>query len=213
MLFENFCDLYGIRWKRIPTGDTRTPDYDISVVDQKVIIEVKQMDPNPEEEKEEEKLLGGGVEGLERTLGARVRQKITDASSQIANRAKGRFPSLLVLYNNVSIAFHTDPYAIIAGMYGEITAVIARQQRDYGSSYLKEWKFSAKRKMTKAHNTSISAIGVLMRFPDGKPYLVVYHNVYANIPLDYKLLCPFVESQFTLKECIEGKYQNWIEID
>ncbi|MCI0560905.1 MAG: hypothetical protein MN733_20665 [Nitrososphaera sp.] len=212
ILFEAFCELHHVKWQRVPTCDVRTPDYDIVLGGQKIVAEVKQIDPNPPEKQEARKLLSGGVAEFGGTLGARIRKKITDASPQIAKRAKGKFPSLLVLYNNVLHALHTGPENVLAGMYGEITAVLAVPQLGKGSPYLKEWKLGAKRKMTKAHNTSISAIGALMKDQNGHPYLVLYHNVFANIPLAHHLFRSLRMHQFTLEKSAGTEYPEWVDI-
>ena len=66
--------------------------------------------------------------------------------------------------------------------------------------------------MTKDHTTSISALGVLMINPEGKPYLLLYHNIFANIPLDYDLFRQFSIKQYTLKEKSADKFQEWVEV-
>ena len=51
--------------------------------------------------------------------GKRVRQEITDARKQL-RRAKGKFPALLILYNNAEPISYSDPMFILLGMYGEL---------------------------------------------------------------------------------------------
>src|SRR5512145_294515 len=45
-LFEALCDARGIPCRRIPVGDQSTPDYEIVLGLERVIVEVKQLDPN-----------------------------------------------------------------------------------------------------------------------------------------------------------------------
>jgi hypothetical protein len=40
-LFEFFCGINRIRWRRVPTGQTRTPDYLGSLSGEAVYVEIK----------------------------------------------------------------------------------------------------------------------------------------------------------------------------
>ena len=136
-LFERFCTLNNIVFDPISTQSEeglRTPDYDILVSDQKIIVEVKQIEPNEEEleairQFEEGKMVSVGGEP-----GGRVRKKIKKASGrgQIRNRTQGIYPSILVLYNAMGIAGpnYTNSYNVLVGMYGLETLVL-RVPQDY----------------------------------------------------------------------------------
>jgi hypothetical protein len=118
-IFERFCDEVAIPWVRIPEDVTTTPDYDLPLRRQTIVAEVKQLDPNDEDKcqirERQEKGYTGGI----RIPGKRVRREITDSMGQLRSRAKGRFPALLVLYNNVDVGIRLiDPYDVLTGMYG-----------------------------------------------------------------------------------------------
>ena len=51
--FQKFCQLRGIRWKRVSESDVSTPDYDIYVPRRKIVVEVKETTPNEEEKRAE----------------------------------------------------------------------------------------------------------------------------------------------------------------
>ena len=41
--FEAFCQSRGIPLERIPESDTRTPDYQIAIESERVIVEIKEI--------------------------------------------------------------------------------------------------------------------------------------------------------------------------
>lgn len=73
-LFESFCDTNRISWQRVPVGQTRTPDYLVSLNGETVHFEIKQIDAD------EAFCTPSGV--TSRTVGSHVRQKITDSRKQ-----------------------------------------------------------------------------------------------------------------------------------
>lgn len=213
-LFESFCQFHGIRCEIIPTESVEgnpTPDYHIFVRDQKVVVEIKQIDPNAEEIAEEKKFKAGGIATFGGTPGARVRQKITAGSRQIRIRAKDKYPSILIVYNNVPLCDHTGAYHVLTAMYGLETHDLAVPKELDKSPYLLDKRFGPERRMTANQNTSMSAVGILRRQEDGTPFLCIYHNIYAQIPLDAELFRSITTRQFTLEEKQRGDLQEWRE--
>ena len=94
--FEAFCQQTGIPLERIPEADTRTPDYQIVIGTERIIVEVKETSPN-REELESNRLLKqrgyGNVIGS--TPGDRVRKMIRSASAQLKARSNGTVPTVL----------------------------------------------------------------------------------------------------------------------
>jgi len=204
-----------LRTESIPTKakeQEETPDYYIYIGQQKIVYEIKQINPNEDELEQQRLFEGGGLVVSGGTPGARVRNKITAGAGQIRIRAKGKYPSILVLYNNVLIADHTNSYFIQVAMYGLETHVLAVPKDATISPYLTDKKFGPKRKMSKDNNTSISAVGVIFHNAEGIATLRVYHNVYAEIPLSTELLRQFNIRQFTLTEKLVGQFPEWKEI-
>ena len=88
ILFEIFCDAVHIPYVRIPCGAGKTPDYDITPGGNKIVAEVKQIEPGDDDER----LLSAGASWSDQ--GRRVRQKIDAAKRQLKARSGGRFPAL-----------------------------------------------------------------------------------------------------------------------
>jgi hypothetical protein len=211
-LFETYCDRRGIRWRRVAVGEDQTPDYEIFLPRRKIVVEVKEITPNAEERRAEEELRLKGFSVGSMTPGDRVRKKISDASPQIKTRTKRRFPGLLVLFDRGMVARHIDPYQIRVAMYGFETIVLAVPHDLNKRPYAVGAKFGPKRRMTQAHNTSIGAIAALFTPTADGIELAVYHNQYAEIPLDPKLFARYSVPQYRLGEAAPGKIPQWVQI-
>lgn len=210
-VFESFCAKAGLACNRIPEEDSKTPDYELTIDGQRIIVEVKELDRNKEEQKAAQLASERGYgSGLSNTPGDRVRKKIKVSSAQIKARTKGTYPSILVLFNRGQVVGHLEPYNIRVAMYGieqvHITVPRDRSVKPYttGKSY------GPKRKMTEEHNTSISAIGVLLT--PGEIELRVYHNKHAAVPLDPVLLSGYGVHQYELGSDVPGDTAKWKEL-
>jgi len=211
-LFEKFCSNSGITLARVPEGQTPTPDYELIVEQQRIIVEVKEITSNKEEQESDRLLFERGYGNvLSRIPGERVRKKVSDSSVQIKSRTQSTYPSILVLYDGRN-AGHLWPYNIRVAMYGleQINMAVPRDRSM--SPYAMGMNYGPKRKMTEQHNTSISAIGVLYT-PNSKDIeLHLYHNRFAMITLDPKLLQRYGVSQFILGEDVPGSTAQWVEV-
>lgn len=216
-LFELFCQSENIRYDRIQRRDkegVQTPDYNIFTQMGKVVVEVKQFDPNKEDKKILQQLKQRGFgdsSGVE--PGQRVRSKIKPALSQLKKRSKGQYPAVLVLYNNIPFTSrHINPYDIKIGMYGlEVIDLEIFSDLSYKTK-LKDKRFGPKRKMTPTDNTTLSAIAALYGYDENNLTLIFFHNRYAKIrlPTDW-IKSPRIR-HFTLGEKKNGEFQEWIEI-
>jgi hypothetical protein len=75
------------------------------------------------------------------------------------------------------------------------------------------WFSGGKATMTPAHNTSFSAVGVLFPHhaePDKAPYLVLYHNHFAAIPLDPTCVAAITEHQYRWEDQRPHDVGCWI---
>jgi hypothetical protein len=211
--FENLCADCGIPLRRIQETNSKTPDYELTIDDQIVIAEVKEMTPNKEEQESERVLQERGYgDVLSTTPGDRVRKKISDSSPQIKARAKGNYPSLLVLFDRGFIAGHLDPYCIRVAMYGLEQVHIAVPIDPSVSPYATGMSYGPKRKMTEEHNTSISAIGVRFATEPDTIVLHVYHNKYAAAPLETRLLAKHGIRQYKIEDEVSGKTAKWEQV-
>ncbi|HSM98443.1 MAG TPA: hypothetical protein VLS47_05455 [Gallionella sp.] len=211
-LFELFCRGNNIRCNPVKVGKKRTPDYDIFLPRRKVVTEVKEITPNPNERAAETALRLKKWAVVSSTPGERIRGKITDASPQIRRRTKRRYPGLIVLFETGLISRHLDPYQVRVAMYGLETIVVAVPRNPNASPYPIDRKFGPRRKMTPEHNTAVSAIGILSAQQNGMPALVIYHNAHAALPLRQELFSRYGVRQFKLAQPSPGAIADWEEI-
>lgn len=209
--FEEFCKCRGIRFKRVPVGSTRTPDYDIYLSWRKVITEIKEITPNAQEKLADAQLLQGQPTVVSCTPGDRVRKKIKIANPQIKARARGRYPGLLVLFDAGLSVGHIDPYQIRVAMYGfeNIFFTVPDDARE--PAFRSDAKYGGKQKMTTKDNTSISAVAALTS-PSDVLEMRVYHNAYASVPLPPKLFARYRVPQYRLAEFRDGEVAQWVEV-
>lgn len=208
ILFEEFCANSRIEFVPIKEGETRTPDYEIIIDGQRIIVEVKEIDRN---NNEKELLRTHGYEEGSGTPGDRVRRKIKKASSQIKALTQEIYPSILVLLD-LTWGGHLDQYYIKVAMYGleqiHLEVPINPSLRPYTTGM----SFGPERQMTEEHNKSISAIGSLLKQGPNEIILHVYHNKYAAVPINPNLLAEHGIKQFRLENEEPGYSGEWEEL-
>jgi hypothetical protein len=212
-LFEDYCQRSGIHCRRIAEESNKTPDYELLVGGQRLIVEVKEISRN-KHELESDRLLAERGYGLATRVvpGERVRGKISRSGAQIRVLTGGVLPSMLVLFDRGSATNHLDSYHLRTAMYGieQIHLAVpplglAGRLRRIGMSY------GGRRKMTRTDNNSISAIGVLWTPGPNAISLYVYHNKYAAVPLQTSVFSDFASAQFELGDEIAGRTADWRE--
>lgn len=209
LLFENICGAYGIKYERIPAGSAKTPDYNIYLDGVRIVIEVKEIDPNPEEKQKMQDFQREGTITIRSQLGKRIRDKIADTAGKFKELSQSGHPSVLVLYNDVKLYKHTEPFDVLAGMYGQLYFPVSG---NLGQPLkIGEMKSGPKKKMTPDTNTSISAVAVLKVSGSGHVDLSVYHNFHAKVPLDPLLLSRFSFEQRRVND--PNNPTGWIEIE
>jgi hypothetical protein len=116
-LFENFCTAAGISWKKIEETTSRTPDFELITSGRPIIVEVKEITANEQEQETDRLRRQRGYGNVLRFVpGERVRSKIAAASEQIKSRSQGIYPSMLVL-TDLTRNGHCEPYHVRVGMY------------------------------------------------------------------------------------------------
>lgn len=212
--FEKLCAELCIPLERIPESSGKTPDYKLTLDNLTIITEIKEIIRNKEERESDRMLQERGYgNALSSTPGDRVRKKISEASPQIKALSNGICPSLLVLFDQGREASHLDPYHIRVAMYGLEQIHIVVSHDSLVSPYATGKSFGPKRKMTKEHNTSISALGVLFATHPDKLHLHVYHNKYASVPLQPELFTKYGVPQFKLGEETAGMNAQWQAVE
>jgi hypothetical protein len=215
-LFEHFCDDNHIEYERIEASsipNKKEPDYEIQTATELVVVEVKQSDPSEEEKKLYQQLQERGyTEASGGEPGAKARLKIQAGAKQLKARSEGKLPTLLVLYSNVPISDRGgNPYEIKTAMYG-IEKIDLAVDPDANRVSLTGRGFGPKRKVTPSSNTSLSAVGVLYGSSNGELSLIVFHNIHAVKPLDWRLLQGPRIRHFTLGEKEPRTFQEWQEL-
>ena len=189
-LFEAFCQAHSVVYRRVQETDEPRPDYELEVKGQLLLAEIKQFDPNKEEQTAIERRARGEQVALGGTPGERLRRAIRSANTQFKQLLTSRSdPTLLVVYNNTPCSLHTRPYAVMTAMQGldvvevEVPSNLSESPR-FGNT-----RSGPKRAMRVDANTSISAVGILCEIDRNEFQLVVYHNRYAVTPLEPYLMC------------------------
>lgn len=212
-LFEEYCANARLTCNRVPEEAGKTPDYELVIETQRIIVEVKEFDRN-EDEKESDRLLKqrGYGKVLSYTPGERVRQKIAAASSQIKARTQSMYPGLLVLLN--SGYGHADPYHIRTAMYGleRVHIAVPPLTASDFTPHATGMSYGPRRRMTENANTSISGIGVLATPGPDDVRLLVFHNKYAAIPLNPDLLARHGIVQYQIEDEVFGETAKWREV-
>jgi hypothetical protein len=211
--FEEFCRAREIEFERIPEAETQTPDYELIIGGTRVVVEVKETEPNAEEQEADRLIAQRGYgKVVSHTPGARVRKKIESCSAQLKARASGVCPTLLVVFDQGRVAGHVEGYNIRVAMYGLEQVHLAVPPFGGGSPYATGISHGPKRKMTETDNTAISAIGALVMTGPSEHHLLVYRNVFARVPLDPALLAPFGVRHFDIAESTSGSASSWQEV-
>lgn len=213
-LFEELCLQNQIQVNRIKESSVpgeKRPDYEIVTPFGKILVEVKQCDLNKKEHELQEQLNNRGwTEVYSREPGAKLRSKIIDANKQLKSYGAGSVPSMIVVYDDMSMFRRgTHPYEIKTAMYGIEQmnyTLIGNQCVDVDTS-------SFKAKMTQNSCTSTSAIAALYKDINEELSIYVFHNIYATMPLNIKSFHGKNIKHFTITEKISAQLQEWQTIE
>jgi hypothetical protein len=183
LLFEQFCEQNSIPFSRIIPQDYKTADYEVYLDGNLVIVEVKQINPNKDDEKYRLKIRQQGVIAYWEKSGRRVTLKIGSAKQQLKSNSQGKHPAILVLYDNVPIK-SIDHDDIITAMYGQESINIAWPE-DYKNiaPEILNVKLGTDSMFTRTHNTTFSGIALLYKTGDNIR-LDFFHNIYARCPIN-----------------------------
>jgi len=218
-LFEEFCKSHCVIPVRLPECSDKQPDYELSFDGQKVIFEIKQVEPN-EADKEWNAPLGDqGITTQTRTpdkVAERVRNLIESAADQIKSyhKVNADTPAVVVIYDNANNSY-TDTYAIKTAMHGweQVSFNVPSNgqppevvERGFGKRNNKA--------MRPDKNEQISAIATLDEMWDvitkeRRLTLCFYHNNYATrrfTPVWWRGNNIF---HCILEDKVQGQFQDW----
>lgn len=179
LAFEAFCLTHKIPHKRIPAGETPTPDYEVLLSGAIVYVEIKDIVKDENFEKTV----------VSRTVGSHVRAKINEAKKQLQEVAKKHATTLLLIHNSLdhSQSFGTEQHDFVSAMYGEINVSVSLTTNQIShSSFGKNKSFAA------GKNTSISAVGLIQSNQE-KVTVVIYENMFAKNPLNFDTMPTCIE--------------------
>lgn len=191
-LFLAYCALRGYEAKRIgsPTDGGRFADYELFVSGARIIAEIKELQPNPDDVRLAQATQENRIEVFHEHPGRRVRTHIEDAERQLRRYEEDKVPCLVVLYENIVVnGFRLHPpnwclssYQIDVGMYG-LQTVNLRLHSDGRTESLGDTR-GGKRTLRHEHRDNVSAVAALCDYaPDHGLFLIIYHNYYAQTPL------------------------------
>jgi hypothetical protein len=189
-LLEQFCSTNHLPLFRCVNphhGETkRTADYVVVLKGHAIVVEVKQLESNPEEKQFlADSMRGDTAHFLTTIPGSRVRDMIESARVQLKNTSIGILPTLLVLFDNSSIPLnHLAPYEILTGMYGVEQVVIGVPRQPSSPPFVLGEKHGPNQGVTRTQNTTISCVSVLWQDNQADLKLEVYHNDFATNEID-----------------------------
>lgn len=204
--FEQLCANRGIVCERIPESSTKTADYRVSLGSMPIIAEVKQLDPNDDDKKL------AVVWGTPQSPGAvapsdRVQGLLEDGYPQIKRSSEGKWPAIIIVYNNSGAWNWIDSFTVAKAMFGSYGIVLGLQSDqtidEIGRGYL------GQRKVTKDTFRTLSAVGILEYREPETLELACYHNPFANIPIEPVVLAKLAKSQFVHPNPHERGFVPW----
>jgi hypothetical protein len=186
-LFERFCDIGGIAFARLPAGNDVTADYEIILCGMRVIVEIKELAPNEEEQQVIREYQEKHSAGWGDTIRKRVRYKIDAAKRQLERLAAGQCPGVLLLYDARPAPFNgIAAHDIKAAMYGFESIDLHVPEKLGEPVRFGAHRFGKGKKFRRDCHTYISAIGVLWeRRADGYIHIDLFHNIYAECLLPF----------------------------
>src|SRR5205823_13040212 len=97
-LFEAFCNQEGLLVRRLPQREgVRTPDYLVGRWLRRIVVAVKQLEPNPEERRKQTAFDAGLMVTVGGTPGHCMRKAIDDGYTQLSAMTRGCWQGILAL--------------------------------------------------------------------------------------------------------------------
>lgn len=207
--FEKLCVNRGVVCERIPETNAKNPDYCVLIPPMVLITEVKQLDPNAEDERLSKNW------GTPQSPGAfsvdrRVRYQLAKGYPQVKRLSEGKLPTMIVVYNNAGEWNLLSEFTITTAMFGSY-GIEFESPPDQTIMEVKRQGHLGNRKITKGTLRSLSAVGVLERSGTGSEALELccYHNPFAKVPIEPNLLTKLASAQFVHPNPHQGRFVPW----
>jgi hypothetical protein len=197
--FERWCHACGIKCRRIREASVqghKRPDYAIKVQQHWCIVEIKQLDPTPDDKALlQEGLIAGTTQPRWINPGARLRQSIKEAADQLRKFSQRGFPTVVCFFDT-TMGFYLERVHVEQAMFGQETLRFEVSGNPDHEPHFLGSHFGKKATLTHGSNTSISAVAAL-RQPSGSESVIdLYHNPHARVPIPHHLPTPFVRKQY-----------------
>ena len=206
--FEKLCMNRGVVCKRIPETIAKSPDYRVWIPPMVLITEVKQLNPNKKDEKHR-KTWGTPQSPGAFSVPKRVRDKLAEGYRQVKRLSGGKFPTMIVVYNNAGEWNLLSKFTIKTAMFGSY-GVEFESLPDRSIEVIRRGHFE-NRKVTKETLRYLSVVGVLERKETGSENLELccYHNPFAKVPIEPNLLAELASNQYCFDDPHKGRDVQW----
>ena len=208
MYFEKLCVNRGVVCERISKTNGKSPDYRVLIPPMVLITEVKQLDPNAEDERLSR------IWGTPQSPGAfsvtrRVRDKIAEGYRQVKRLSEGKLPTMIVVYNNAGEWNLLSEFTITTAMFG-LYGFVLESQPDQTIEVARQG-YQKNRTVEKGRLRSLGGVGVLEHTVRGSREikLYCYHNPFAKVPIKPELLAKLASAQFVHPNPHQGGYVPW----
>jgi hypothetical protein len=180
-LFERFCRENSLRFSRVLTEiDTKTPDYDVFPRENRVVVEIKELQANDNDETAHNEARAHGAAAAWSDPRNRIRRKIGAAAKQLKCRCEGLYPAIVMLFDNGTFG-GIDVTDVKNAMYGDETVLVTRFPS--GDTAIVT-RLGGGRTCTPTDNRSLSAVALLWTTGEAV-HLSIFHNIFARRHLPY----------------------------
>ena len=159
-MFERLCANKGIEFSRILEGPVKSADYFVSLNELSMVVEIKQLDPNDEDKKFSKIWFSPDSPGSE-SPSKRIQGLLEDGYPQIKRSSKGKWPTMIVVYNNSGPWNWIDSWTVSKAMFG-LFGFVYGLTSDNSISVTGHGYFG-QRKLTKGTFRNLSVVGVLKK--------------------------------------------------
>ena len=192
-LFEDLCSTRCVECVRIPETTHETADYCVFLDSLTLVTEIKQLDPNDDDEKLAKTWCNPNSPPVAASS-ERVKGLLKRGYPQVKRLSEGKLPTMIVVYNNSGSWNWIDTFSVTKAMFGSCGIVLGLQPNQKVS--VVGQGFMGKRAITKDILRSLSVVGVLKHDQTNKLILDCYHNPFAHVFVEPKLLAKLANTQY-----------------
>jgi hypothetical protein len=171
-----------------------------------LFAEVKQLDPN-DADRELAKVWGTPQSPGSVGPSDRVQALLADGYSQIKRSSEGKWPTMIVVFNNSGQWNWIDTFAVSKAMFGSYGIVLGLQPDQ--TIEVTGYGYMGERKVTKDTFRSLSVVGVLKRTQSDGVALECYHNPFAHVPIAPSVLSDLAEKQYVHPNPHDRGFVQW----